>query len=66
VKTASDGTQQIVRGTESEEGEDFGGFTGHDTSAQIFRPVRGSFLPFSDGQDRVWVEDWRRLRSWQF
>lgn len=29
--------------------EDFGGFAGPDTSAQLFRPVRGSYLPFSDG-----------------
>jgi cytochrome P450 len=29
--------------------EDFGGFRGPDTSASLFRPVRGSFLPFSDG-----------------
>jgi len=33
---------------ESEE-EDFGGFTGKDTSSQLFRPPRGAFLPFSDG-----------------
>ena len=29
--------------------EDYGGFKGPDTSAQMFRPVRGSFTPFSDG-----------------
>lgn len=29
--------------------EDFGGFQGPDTSAQLYRPVRGSFIPFSDG-----------------
>lgn len=29
--------------------ETFGGFDGPDTSASMFRPVRGSFLPFSDG-----------------
>ncbi|KAL5348552.1 hypothetical protein ACLOAV_005968 [Pseudogymnoascus australis] len=33
---------------ESEE-EDFGGFTGKSSSAQLFRPPRGAFLPFSDG-----------------
>ncbi len=33
---------------DSEE-EDFGGFTGRDTAAQLFRPIRGSFIPFSDG-----------------
>ncbi len=29
--------------------EDYGGPEGPDTSAQLFRPVRGSFTPFSDG-----------------
>ncbi|KAI2638476.1 cytochrome P450 [Xylaria nigripes] len=29
--------------------EDFGGYAGPDTSASMFRPVRGSFVPFSDG-----------------
>lgn len=49
MKTASDGTQQIDSATESEDDEDFGGFTGQDTSSQLFRPTRGSYLPFSDG-----------------
>ncbi|KAF3760814.1 hypothetical protein M406DRAFT_348284 [Cryphonectria parasitica EP155] len=34
---------------DQEEEEDFGGFKGPDTSAQLYRPVRGSFIPFSDG-----------------
>ncbi|PKS05762.1 hypothetical protein jhhlp_007591 [Lomentospora prolificans] len=29
--------------------EDFGGYTGPDTSAQLFRPERGAYIPFSDG-----------------
>ncbi|KAI1635091.1 cytochrome P450 [Biscogniauxia mediterranea] len=29
--------------------EDFGGFAGSDTSAQLYHPPRGSFIPFSDG-----------------
>jgi cytochrome P450 len=29
--------------------EDFGGYAGPDTSSSMFRPVRGSFIPFSDG-----------------
>ncbi|KAM0808976.1 putative Cytochrome P450 [Seiridium cardinale] len=41
-----DGDSAEVEGAES---EDFGGFAGPDTSAQLFRPVRGSYLPFSDG-----------------
>ncbi|KAI1435535.1 cytochrome P450 [Xylaria sp. CBS 124048] len=35
--------------SEVPEAEDFGGFAGSDTSASMFRPVRGSFIPFSDG-----------------
>lgn len=31
------------------EREDFGGYLGSDTSAQLFRPERGSYVPFSDG-----------------
>ncbi|KAH8202808.1 hypothetical protein TruAng_002971 [Truncatella angustata] len=34
---------------EGADNEDFGGFAGPDTSAQLFRPVRGSYIPFSDG-----------------
>ena len=34
---------------ESSEDEDFGGFLGRDTSAQLYRPPRGSYIPFSDG-----------------
>ncbi|KFY33003.1 hypothetical protein V495_08529 [Pseudogymnoascus sp. VKM F-4514 (FW-929)] len=34
---------------EDSEEEDFGGFTGKTSSAQLFRPPRGAFLPFSDG-----------------
>lgn len=32
-----------------EDDEDYGGFRGRDTSEQLYRPVRGSFIPFSDG-----------------
>jgi cytochrome P450 len=31
------------------DGEGFGGFTGHDSSAQLYRPVKGSYIPFSEG-----------------
>ncbi|TRX93847.1 hypothetical protein FHL15_005229 [Xylaria flabelliformis] len=34
---------------ESPEEEDFGGYAGPDTSASMFRPARGSYIPFSDG-----------------
>lgn len=49
VKTAADGRQQVDSGLESEEDDEFGGFTGQDTSSQLFRPARGAYLPFSDG-----------------
>ncbi|KAI0473899.1 cytochrome P450 [Xylariaceae sp. FL0804] len=29
--------------------EDYGGFAGPDTSASLFRPARGAYMPFSDG-----------------
>lgn len=34
---------------DGEETEDFGGFKGRDTSEQLYRPIRGSYIPFSDG-----------------
>jgi cytochrome P450 len=45
--------RKTTRSTESEstspENEDLGGYKGPDTSAQLFRPERGSYIPFSDG-----------------
>ncbi|KAM0221007.1 hypothetical protein ACHAPA_003360 [Fusarium lateritium] len=45
--------RKTTRSTESEstspENEDLGGYRGPDTSAQLFRPERGSYIPFSDG-----------------
>ena len=49
VKVGADGTREIESATESEEEEDFGGYTGRDTHAKLFRPVRGSYIPFSEG-----------------
>lgn len=49
VKTASVGTQHIDSATESVEDEDFGGFTGHDTSAQ----PEDHICRFLTAQDRV-------------
>jgi len=35
---------------DNEDGDDeFGGFTGQNSDARLFRPARGSYLPFSDG-----------------
>jgi len=46
-----DGTRSgIDTPDQSDSGEeDFGGFTGESSAAELFRPVRGSFIPFSDG-----------------
>jgi len=49
VKTSADGAQQVDSAIASEDEEDYGGFTGQDSSAQLFRPVKGSYIPFSEG-----------------
>jgi cytochrome P450 len=45
--------KNTAKSTESEvispENDDFGGYKGPDTSSQLFRPERGSYIPFSDG-----------------
>jgi cytochrome P450 len=43
---ASNTNTEEVKGADT---EDYGGFQGPDTSASLFRPVRGSFIAFSDG-----------------
>lgn len=48
----NEGTRSGIDASEQSDSdgeEDFGGFTGRDTAAELFRPVRGSYLPFSDG-----------------
>ncbi|KAK4219596.1 cytochrome P450 [Rhypophila decipiens] len=35
--------------SEEDEGGDEGGYQGSNTSASLYRPVRGSYIPFSDG-----------------
>lgn len=45
----TDSTKGSNTAVESGDTEDFGGYTGSDTSAQLYRPPRGSFIPFSDG-----------------
>lgn len=49
VKTNAIGSQQIESSTDTEDDEQFGGFTGQDSCGQLFRPVKGSYLPFSEG-----------------
>lgn len=46
-----DGTQIVDSETESEDEQDFGRFARpvQDTSAQLFRPMGGSYLLLSDG-----------------
>ena len=41
--------EEKAGGEEGEGEEDYGGFQGSDVSASLYRPVRGSYLPFSDG-----------------
>lgn len=48
VKSANISKQHVESSQESEE-EEFEGYTGTDTSAQLFRPARGAYIPFSDG-----------------
>ena len=44
------GSMEQKEATTAEDNEeDFGGFRGPDTSAQLFRPERGASMPFSDG-----------------
>lgn len=50
VKTASDGTQHADGASASEDEEEYGGFTGEDTSAQLLRPTQrflSAFLRWS-------------------
>ncbi|KAK3995136.1 cytochrome P450 [Cladorrhinum sp. PSN332] len=34
---------------ETDDKDDYGGFKGRDTSDSLYRPIRGSFIPFGDG-----------------
>jgi cytochrome P450 len=49
VRPTPDGTHLLDSATESEDDEDFGGFTGEDTSEHLFHPTRCAYIPFSDG-----------------
>ncbi|KAK3326364.1 cytochrome P450 [Apodospora peruviana] len=48
TKTEESG-EELDQEEETEEGGDEGGYQGSNTSAAMYRPVRGSFIPFSDG-----------------
>lgn len=45
----TDGNSDAGEDNSNGDTEDFGGYSGRDTSAQLFRPERGSYIPFSDG-----------------
>ncbi|KUI72815.1 Cytochrome P450 3A1 [Cytospora mali] len=40
---------KVPEGQDDDEADEFGGFKERDTSEQMYRPVRGSYIPFSDG-----------------
>ena len=49
---AGDAAEAEAAAAAAEDGvdtENYGGFQGPDTSASLFRPARGAFIPFSDG-----------------
>ncbi|KAM3075205.1 hypothetical protein ACMFMG_007345 [Clarireedia jacksonii] len=48
-KPVSQDHKERESASDSSSEEDFGGFTGKDTVGELFRPVRGSYIPFSDG-----------------
>jgi cytochrome P450 len=48
-KRVSQDRKGTENASDSSSEEDFGGFTGKDTAGELFRPVRGSYIPFSDG-----------------
>jgi len=48
-KRVSQDHKETENASDSSSEEDFGGFTGKDTAGELFRPVRGSYIPFSDG-----------------
>ncbi|KAG9239645.1 cytochrome P450 monooxygenase-like protein [Amylocarpus encephaloides] len=49
TKPGSDGKLPLDSAEDSDDDDDFGGFTGKSSHAKLFHPVRGSYLPFSDG-----------------
>lgn len=46
---SSSSSKEAEREEEQLDKGDYGGFQGSDVSASFYRPVRGSYLPFSDG-----------------
>jgi cytochrome P450 len=49
VETHASNKQPNNSSGESEEDDDFGGFTGKASHKKLFHPARGSYLPFSEG-----------------
>lgn len=48
--TAANGDEKGKREDIQDVDKEFGGFTGTDTSNMLFKPVPGSYMPFSSGQ----------------
>ncbi|KAL2118449.1 hypothetical protein VTJ04DRAFT_8109 [Mycothermus thermophilus] len=48
-RTRGDSSNGEKDGNDGGAVEDYGGFQGSDVSAALYRPVRGSYVPFSDG-----------------
>jgi cytochrome P450 len=48
-RKSADAKESGAASDDSDSAEDFGGYQGRDTSAQLFRPPRGAYAPFSDG-----------------
>ncbi|KAL2178023.1 cytochrome P450 [Thermothelomyces heterothallicus CBS 202.75] len=48
-RTARDGSREAEEDGDIVDKGDYGGFQGSDVAASLYRPVRGSYVPFSDG-----------------
>ncbi|KAL2168246.1 hypothetical protein VTG60DRAFT_254 [Thermothelomyces hinnuleus] len=48
-RTARDGSKEEEEDDDIVDKGDYGGFQGSDVAASLYRPVRGSYVPFSDG-----------------
>ncbi|KAK1654455.1 cytochrome P450 [Colletotrichum phormii] len=48
-RASSKTAAEVKSGGGGDAEEDYGGYRGSDTSEKMFRPVRGSYVPFSDG-----------------
>ena len=49
VKGGANGTGETESATDTETEEEFGSYTGTASHSKLFRPARGSYIPFSEG-----------------